>query len=65
LYAIPLFPFYETLPWLGTPPNLIGFAEAVALRLETFLAVTVFCFFATGFDFMAIFFSVCIYENEV
>jgi len=50
---------------LGTPPNLIGFAEDVLLRAETFLDVTAFCFLETGFDLpMAIFLLVYVNNDQ-
>ena len=54
----------ESVPWLGTPPNLIGLADDV-LRAVTFLAVVVFGFLPAVFNLLiAICFS-CYVDEEL
>ena len=41
----------ESVPWLGTPPNLIGLEDDV-LRVVTFLEVAVFGFLPAVFSLL-------------
>ena len=52
----------ESVPWLGTPPNLIGLEDDV-LRAVTFLEVAVFGFLPAVFNLPIAFCFSC-YVNE-
>jgi hypothetical protein len=45
--------YFETVPWFGTPPNLIGLAAA-AFLVDAFLSVPACFLDVTGFGFAII-----------